>query len=198
MITAIDFLIESIKSPKSVESITKSNVSRFPCEICNHEVKHNDKALHCTICLHKVHISCNGITIDGYQFRLKRNYGNPDKINVENWTFLQWKISERANIFPFGYENSYELNCINSIDSMKQIVMIPEFEIVSEVNNIANNIDEQIIYNINCEYYSCDKFSKLSNNNNSFNLFHSDVNGYECHADNLQETLINSKKEDET
>ena len=30
MLTAIDFLIESIKSSKSVESITKSNVSKSP------------------------------------------------------------------------------------------------------------------------------------------------------------------------
>ena len=31
MLSAIDFLIESIKSSKSVESVTKSNISRFPC-----------------------------------------------------------------------------------------------------------------------------------------------------------------------
>ena len=141
------------------------------------------------MCLHKVHIRCNCITIDEYKLRLERNNDNPDKINAENWTSLQCKISERANISPFGYENSYELNCINIIDSMKQIVMIPEFEIVSEAmkaNNIANNIDEQSIYN------SCEEFSKLSNNNNSFDLFHSNVNGNECHADNLKVTLINS------
>ena len=79
MLTAIDFLIESIKSSKSVESVTKSNISRFPCGICNHEVKHNDKALHCTICLHKVHIRCNSITIDEYKLRLERNNDNPEQ-----------------------------------------------------------------------------------------------------------------------
>ena len=37
---------------------------------------------------------------------------------------------------------------MNSIDSMKQTEMVPEFEIVSEAmkaNNIANDIDEQSI-----------------------------------------------------
>ena len=60
------------------------------------------------------------------------------------------------------------------MNSMKQTEMVPEFEIVSEAmkaNNIANNIDEQSIYNINCKYYSCEEFLKLSNNINSFNLF---------------------------
>ena len=154
-------------------------------------MKHNDKALHCTNCLHKVHIRFNGISIDEYKIRLTSNINNPDKINVENWTCLQCNISERVYIFPFGNENSYELNCMNSIDSMKQTEMVPEFEIVSEAmkaNNIANDIDEQSIYNINCKYYSWEEFLKLSNNINSFNLFHSNVNGYECHAENLQET----------
>ena len=191
MLTAIDYFIKSIKSSKSVENGTKSNASRSPCGICHNEVKHNDKALHCTNCLHKVHIRCNGISIDEYKIRLTSNINNPDKINVENWTCLQCNISERAYIFPFGNENSYERNCMNSIDSMKQTEIVPGFEIVSKAmkaNNIANDIDEQSIYNVNCKYYSCEEFLKLSNNINSFNLFHSNVNGYECHAENLQET----------
>ena len=43
------------------------------------------------------------------------------------------------------------------------------------------------LYNINCKYYSREEFSKL------FNQFHSNVNGYECHAHNLQETLVGVK-----
>ena len=57
------------------------------------------------------------------------------------------------------------------------------------MNNLSLSL---YIYNINCKYYSCEEFSTLFNNNNSFNIFHSNVNGYECIADNLQEVLTNT------
>ena len=99
MLTAIDYLIKSIKSSKSVENGTKSNASRSPCGICHNEAKHNDKALHYTNCLYKVHIRCNGISIDVYKIRLTSNINNPDKINVENWTCLQCNISRKELTF---------------------------------------------------------------------------------------------------
>ena len=52
----------------------------------------------------------------------------------------------------------------------------------------SNDIDEDTVDNIDCKYYSCDEFFNMENDK-SFNIFHSNVNGYLSKADNIHEFL---------
>ena len=53
---------------------------------------------------------------------------------------------------------------------------------------MRNDDLENDVVNINSKYYTCDEFFNL-NNNSSFNIFHSNVNGYLNKADNIHEFL---------
>ena len=193
--SAIDYLIESIKASKTNCS-NQSSAIKFPCGLCTREVKHNDKAIFCTSCLSWVHIKCNGITIDEYKFRMRRNCENPELVESEEWVCLNCAIAERASIFPLGYLSNHELNSFNVSDSMEIANMIPEFEAISvalKSNNLASNdIDENLIDRINSKYYTIDEFTKIKSVKKSFNIFHSNVDDYECHSEGLGEILSKS------
>ena len=79
---------------------------------------------------------------------------------------------------------------------MKLIGLIPKFDIVSESlktnNPTSHDIDENTPNKINCQNYTVDEFSNLDRNLNSFDLFHSNVNGLSSHFDDLHEVLTNS------
>ena len=81
-------------------------------------------------------------------------------IENENCEYLNCIIEERASNFPFGYQSNYELRNLNSINSMQLIDMVPPFDIISEAfktNNLkSNDIDENMVYNINSKYYTCE------------------------------------------
>ena len=124
---AIEYLIESIKVSKNTHTV-HSSVIKFPCGLCKHEVKHNDKAIFCTSCLSWVHIKCNGITVDEYKYRMKRNCDNPQLVDSEEWVCLNCTISERACIFPLGYLSNHELHSLNVSDSLEITNMMSEFE----------------------------------------------------------------------
>ena len=75
--------------------------------------------------------------------------------------------------------------------------MIPQFEVlcdVSKMDNLnSNDIDENLATKINCKYYPIEELSKIPETENSFDIFHSNVNGYETHFDNLHEMLVDTK-----
>ena len=79
---------------------------------------------------------------------------------------------------------------------MKKVEMIPEFEIASSISNIidlnSHDIDLNLAESINCNYYTNENFSKLPYKENSFNIFHANVDGLECHFDDLQYVLSDS------
>ena len=192
--TTIDFLIESIRLTQNTNTTKEKPTD--PCGSCARQVKHNDKAIFCSVCLHWIHIKCNGISVDEYKFRMKRNRDNPDSIENDKWTCLNCVIAERSDTFPLGWINNYELSCLNSSDSVLIAEMIPEFHLASEalsINNLNNkDIDENLVDNINCKYYTFKEFSNLRPSSGSFNIFHSNVNGYECHSDNVHKVLASS------
>jgi len=194
-LTPTDFLIDSIRT----HNLTNQNVIevKFPCGICNYEVKHNNKAILCSTCDKWIHIKCNGISIDEYKIRLNNNRDNPDLTENEIWECLKCITKKRAEIFPFGFLNNFEIENINTLDSIHLADLIPEFEIFSDAlqtnNGNSNDIDENIDYNINSRYYTCQEFFKINNNNNSFKIHHTNVNGYSCHVDTLKEFFVQSK-----
>ena len=84
--TTIDFLIESIRLTQNTNTTKEKPTD--PCGSCARQVKHNDKAIFCSVCSHWIHIKCNGISVDEYKFRMKRNRDNPDSIENDKWTCL--------------------------------------------------------------------------------------------------------------
>jgi len=89
----IDFLLDSIKSKPLLGNTTPNVNIKFPCSICNFEVKHNHKAIYCTTCKKWVHIKCNGTSIDDYKQMMKSNLENPDLVNSE-WECLSCIIMQ--------------------------------------------------------------------------------------------------------
>ena len=73
--------------------------------------------------------------------------------------------------------------------------MIPEFEQISDalrINGLNDkDIGENLVQNLNCKYYTFEEFSKIKASPVSFNIFHCNVNGYECHFDSIHEVLAN-------
>ena len=171
--TPIDFLIDSIIAHNN--NIRNPNPNaKFPCGICKFDVKHNSKAILCTSCDKWVHIKCHGISNEDYKTRQKLNLENPNLVDDELWECLKCITDYRAIIFPFGYLNNFEIENLNSLDSIHLINAIPEFEICADtqkVNNLnSNDIDENIVHSINSRYYTCQELFNLDDNSNDFNL----------------------------
>ena len=55
-----------------------------------------------------------------------------------------------------------------------QLILSPNGEILFQYKEV-NDIDENSAHQINCKYYSVDEISKLSTDQDSFNIFHSNV-----------------------
>ena len=195
MSTPTDFLIHSIRTNKFSQNNNNNNV-KHPCGICNFEVKHNDKAILCTSCDFWTHIKCNGTSTEEYKNRQQRNSENSDLVEDEPWSCLKCVINNRSDFIPFVQLSAYELSNMNSLDSMKLLEMLPEIEAISDALDsnrlVTNDIDESKVENINCKYYTCDEFYNIDNKK-SFNISHSNVNGYVSHADSIQEFLVHSK-----
>ena len=193
----IDFLLTSIKNSNLKKvPLASSNSTKYPCGICSHEVKHNDKAILCSECLLWVHINCNDITTDEYKSLIQKNKLNPNLIEDEKWVCLNCNMSLMAEYFPFVYESSHDINNLNTSDSINLANMIPTFEIISEalkVNSLSScDIDETNIINIDSKYYIWEEFKKIRNKPKSFNILHSNVNGFETHLEEIQIFLANS------
>ena len=132
------------------------------------------------------------MTISEYHTKTAQNEHNENPL----WYCPKCTVLQNAENFPFGLEGTYELNKINMSNSMKLIEMIPEFEINSQILRVddlcSKDIDKNLADKINCKYFTNEEFSKSSNDKNSFNIFHANVNGLECHFDELQHFLSNS------
>ena len=132
---------------------------------------------------------------------MKMNRDNPALIENEIWECLKCITDKRAKIFPFGHLNNFEIDNINSIDSVILSDLIPEFDLCSDALNTNNNlnssdIDENMVHNINSKYYSCQDFYDISYKANStLNIFHTNVNGYSSHVDTINDFLAQSKVE---
>ena len=204
--TPIDSVISSIRHNRlRLNSLKNKNHNQnieFPCGICNFEVKHNDKSILCSSCQLWIHIKCSNISVAQYKEFQDRNRDNPELIENESWTCQKCVLTERSNFIPFIHLNTNELGNMNSVDSMKLFELIPNEDILHSAlhinefninNDSDNDIEDSTSNNINCKYYSCNDFYNLEDQK-SFNILHSNVNGYVSHADNIHEFLSQSKK----
>jgi len=104
--TPIYYLIDSIRARNHYNN-NPNIIPKYPCGICNYDVKHNNKAILCTSCECWIHIKCNGISTDEYKARQITNRDNPDLIENEDWECLKCVTNNRATIFPFGHLNNF-------------------------------------------------------------------------------------------
>ena len=99
-------------------------------------------------------------------------------------------------MFPFGLLSNDYIHNMNSSNSMHKLEMIPEFEITSTITKInetcSNDIDNNILNNVNCKYFTNEEFSSLPKTKNSFNLLHAKVNVIENHFEDLQTVIVDS------
>ena len=71
------------------------------------------KAIECTSCKQWIHIKCNGTSLDDYNRILEANYIlNESEIADITWICKKCKIIENAQIFPFGHEQTHDLQDI--------------------------------------------------------------------------------------
>ena len=151
---AVDCLKQSIRASKLAQINKNSTVVvPFPCGICKFDVKHNDKAILCTVCDHWIHIKCNGITVDEYKSRQIKNRENPELEDNESWSCLSCTMQERRDYVPFIQLSHSDIHNLNSVDSMKLFELLPnedKMEYAHKTNNmVTNDIDEESVEKIN-------------------------------------------------
>ena len=195
-----NYLVESLKQNKNYyKNIINANKHPDPCGICQKNVNSNQKAIECTTCKHWIHIKCNGTTAEDYNTMIDNN----SLLSVEQIDNIVWHcnkclLSNMAKIFPFGLESNQELKCLNNSDSLDILDKLPSYEIISKAHGIDSlndfDLDENIISNINSRYYSVHEYKSL-NNKNSFNIFHTNLNGLGNKID-LIHNFINTTKLD--
>ena len=159
----------------------------------------HQKALSCASCSLMIHIKCKSITLEGYiQIQEANDSLTDEEIQAKKWKCSKCVILNLAKNFPFVQQSNYELINIINNDTMKALEHLPSYDIVSQASDfeslIQADIDENIITNINSRYYPVHEFNKL-NRENSFNIFHTNINGLEIKFD-LLHNLINSTELD--
>ena len=173
-------LIESLKRQNNGEIYTINANHPYPCGICQKNVNNNQKAIECKFW---IHINCNGTSVDEYNVIIDKNLLLSEaEIYEDEWLCNKCLISNMAKIFPFGLESNFELQNIVKTDSLNFLNNLPSYEITSKASDFdllkQHDIDENMVTSINSRYYPVYEYQSL-NTQNSFNFFHSNVNGLE-------------------
>ena len=199
-LTAADFIRNSIRQNNEHDKVSKvTKVPKFPCGICNLDVKHNDKSILCSECDKWAHIHCTEVSIEQYKDMQQRNREFPDLVEAESWLCIKCVMYKRLEFNPFIFLSSNQLTNMNSVNSMKLFDMFPAENVFHDAlkTNCLNindddvkddDLDEDLIDQVNCKYFTCDEFFN-HDNTNSLNILHSNVNGYLSHADNINEFI---------
>ena len=133
-----DFIINSIKKTEGLYQNTVNTNYRYPCNICQKNVNSNQKALKCTNCDLWVHIKCNETSNNEYDDMIKLNKSLTDEqIDNIHWNCLKCTIISRAEIFPFIYENTFDVNNLNIANSMEILNKLPSINTQSTISNAS-------------------------------------------------------------
>ena len=191
-----NYLIESIKQNNNTYKNTLNATHPYPCGICKKNVNNNQKAISCSNCKHWIHIKCNGTSATEYNKMIDDNSALSEiEIDELEWFCNKCQILKTAQIFPFGLEDNNEIHNIMSVDSMKALENLPSYDITSKASNFQSlkqsNIDENIINNLNSKYYSALDFKSLRRDN-TFNIFHSNLDGLESKFDELHNFITST------
>ena len=192
----INYLTDSISHNNLFQNVINAN-HPYPCGICQKNVANNQKAILCTSCNFWIHIKCNGTPVAEYNQIIDDNASlSDDEILKQQWLCNKCLIINMAQIFPFGLVNNHQLEDLFHSDSTQMLKHLPSYEITSQASNFDSlkqfDVDENLANNINSRYYSCHEFQSIRNSN-SFNIFHSNLNGLESKFDSLHNFINNTK-----
>ena len=98
-----DLIKKCIIHNKNQKNKKPAKKPKFQCGICNFGVKHNDKAIFCTLCDKWSHISCSDVSIDEYRHMQLRNREVPTLVEKEKWTCMACIMDLRSEYVPFIY-----------------------------------------------------------------------------------------------
>ena len=98
-----DFIRKCIRHNNTTLKNILNKPPKFPCGICNHEVKHNDKSILCTMCDKWAHIRCTEVSVEQYREMQLRNRDDPVLIDTENWLCIRCVMDSRSDFNPFIY-----------------------------------------------------------------------------------------------
>ena len=188
----LNYLTGSIKQSNNTINATHP----YPCGICKKNVNKKQKAIECIQCNQWIHIKCNGTSLEDYNIMLEtNNILSEEEIADLTWISNKCKIIENAHIFPFGLENTHDLQNIIQSDSIASFDCLPSYKIYSKAstfNSLKNSdIDENIVANLNSRYYTAHEFKTLKRDQ-SFNIFHSNLDGLENKFELLHNFITSS------
>ena len=195
-----NFACERIIEAISLETeLNIPNNLKWPCSICNKNVTNRMKGLQCDTCEKWCHIKCDAMSEDEYKY-----YQSTDGNESIKWHCLYCTMKFNHENFAFSLIDYAEMEKINNSDSMEFCKYLPSFERIAETekfmafdllnegNDEANDIEQNISSLLDTKYYSVNAFQNLKNQN-SLNIFHSNVNGLESKFDHLHEFLAGAK-----
>ena len=187
----IDFIIKSLNVSNTIKSLSNP---KFPCRVCRKNVNYNNRSKQCTYCHYWIHVKCTDMSVQEHNIQLSQK--QTDITESKQLTCPKCTMWNNAEMFPFGLLSNDYIHNMNSSNSMHKLEMIPEFEITSTITKInetsSNDIDNSIPNNVNCKYFTNEKFSSLQKTKNSFNLLHAKVNGIENHFEDLETVIVDS------
>ena len=169
-------------------------MAAFPCSVCEREVTNIRNALECDHCLQWVHISCNKLDIQGYNYHREHPeapflcLGCLEKyIPFSTLDNNQFGLLLRHGINYLTTEET-NINYVPRVRDQKLFVQINQ----AIFNNIHNvDLDEEdgnnIETNQNCKYYGTQDFCESKfKENKSLSVFHLNIHSIEAHIDDLR------------
>ena len=141
---------------------------------------------------------CNDVSLKEYNDMIEQNKFLSD-VEIDNiqWHCLKCTIMTRAQIFPFIFENTFDLNNLNSSNSMNIFNKLPSINTQSIISNISlqsADIDQNLPNMINSKYYSIDEFQNVSKFQ-QFKLFHTNINELSSHFDDFHNMLTQTNSD---
>ena len=150
---------------------------KFPCGICQKEVKSKHKAICCDLCDQWIHISCNKLTKTDY-----------NKMMNSNLLWFCKKCLKKE--LPFNSITNQEFNKIYDSKYATAFQKVtPDFK-----EKAAHLAKEQTNNILNCSYYDLSDLNKINTKDNKyFSLFHLNISSLPYHFEEIEELLDQMK-----
>ena len=169
------------------------------CKKCHKKIAKNHKKLCCTVCKQHIHIKCNKLT--------SKDFAN---LNSNDKQKLFYCIDCTTEIFPFSSlnDNQFYMTANKGILNSENVQLdltLTEYqkEVCNNLNTLINNnafdldtendtedVNEEILPAINCEYYTIDEFTSAKfNSAKNFSVLHLNIHSIQRHIDEFRVIL---------
>ena len=157
----------------------------YPCGVCKNEEEQDDKSVQCDLCNKWNHIECVGISSAYYE---KRQYDTKP-----------WYCPNCSKKLPFSDVREKDLRNTIHARSTPQIHFsnVPNKKSKGLMHKFQqlNNLFDQSVDTIRCDYYDLKDFQKIKIKQQDFSLFHLNISSLSCHINDLVNFLaqLNTK-----